>query len=76
VEIKEVKENKRQYLALLLLADEQEDMIDRYFDEGTMYVPDDGGMKSTCVATAAGNEMLEMMFDISVMMRLSIHCNT
>lgn len=76
MEIREVKENKKQYLALLLLADEQEDMIDRYLDEGTMYVLDDGGVKSACVVAAAGNGILEMMFDISVMMRLSIHCNT
>ena len=36
--IKEVKENKKQYLDLLLLADEQEDMIDRYLEKGTMYI--------------------------------------
>lgn len=28
--IKEITENKKEYLNLLLLADEQEDMIDRY----------------------------------------------
>ena len=30
----EVKEDKKQYLDLLLLADEQENMIDRYLDKG------------------------------------------
>ena len=30
--------SKRDYLQLLLLADEQEDMIDRYLARGTMYV--------------------------------------
>ena len=40
----EVQENKRQYLPLLLLADEQESMIDRYLDRGTMYALEDGGM--------------------------------
>lgn len=30
MDIKEVKESKKQYLDLLLLADEQENMIDRY----------------------------------------------
>ena len=30
----EVKEIKKQYLDLLLLADEQEDMIDRYLERG------------------------------------------
>ena len=34
MEIREVTENKKQYLSLLLLADEQEDMIDRYLDRG------------------------------------------
>ena len=32
--IKEVTDKKKQYLPLLLLADEQEDMIDRYIDRG------------------------------------------
>ena len=38
MDIKEVKEGKKQYLDLLLLADEQENMIDRYLTKGTMYV--------------------------------------
>ena len=38
MEIKEIKENKKQFLPLLLLADEQENMIDQYIDRGTMYV--------------------------------------
>ena len=45
MKIIEVKENKKQYLDLLLLADEQEDMIDRYLDNGKMYVLDDNGVK-------------------------------
>ena len=35
MKIKEIKENKKQFLPLLLLADEQEDMINRYLDKGT-----------------------------------------
>ena len=38
IEIRQVTENKKAYLELLLLADEQESMIDRYLDRGTMYV--------------------------------------
>ena len=38
MKIIEVNENKKQYLDLLLLADEQENMIDRYLDKGKMYV--------------------------------------
>ena len=58
--ITEIKENKKQYLSLLLLADEQEDMIDRYIEKGTMYVLDDQGVKSECVITDEGNGTLEI----------------
>ena len=34
----EQKENKKQFLPLLLLADEQEDMVERYLDRGAMYL--------------------------------------
>ena len=60
MEIKEVRENKKQFLSLLLLADEQEDMIDRYIDKGTMYVLDDDGIKCECVVTDEGNGILEI----------------
>ncbi len=56
----EIKENKKQYLSLLLLADEQEDMIDRYIDSGTMYVLDDDGVKCECVVTDEGEGILEI----------------
>jgi len=60
MKIVEVKENKRQYLDLLLLADEQEDMVDRYLDKGKMYVLDDNGVKCECVITDEGNNILEI----------------
>lgn len=60
MEIREVKRNKKQYLPLLLLADEQEDMIDRYLEHGTMYVLDDGGVKGECVVTGEGGGVLEI----------------
>ena len=44
MEIKEVKDNKKQFLSLLLLADEQENMIEKYIDRGIMYVLDDEGI--------------------------------
>ena len=56
----EIKENKKKYLDLLLLADEQEDMIDRYLDNGRMYVLDDNGVKCECVITDEGNGVLEI----------------
>ncbi len=60
MEISEVKENKKKYISLLLLADEQEDMIDRYLDKGTMYVLNDNGIKAECVVTDEGNGILEI----------------
>lgn len=58
--ITEVKENKKKYLDLLLLADEQEDMIDRYLSKGTMYILEDHGVKGECVVLDAGNHTLEI----------------
>ena len=60
MEIKEYCENKKRLLSLLLLADEQEDMIDRYIDRGTMYVLDDDGIKCECVVTDEGDGVLEI----------------
>ena len=56
----EVKEDKKQYLDLLLLADEQENMIDRYLDKGKMYVLDDNGIKCECIVTDEGSDVLEI----------------
>ena len=60
MKIKEIKENKKQFLPLLLLADEQEDMIERYLNRGTMYVLDDDGVKCECVVTDEGKGVLEI----------------
>ncbi len=60
IHIQEVSHHKKQYLALLLLADEQEDMIDRYLDRGTMYVLEDDGVKAECVVTDEGGGVLEL----------------
>ncbi len=60
MEILEVKNNKKKYISLLLLADEQENMIDRYLDKGTMYVLNDNGIKAECVVTDVGNGILEI----------------
>ena len=64
--IREIHENKKQFLSLLLLADEQEDMVDRYLEKGTMYVLDDCGVKAECVVTDEGNGILEIK-NIAVM---------
>lgn len=60
MKIIEIQENKKEYLPLLILADEQEDMIDCYLEKGTMYVLDDNGVKAECVVTDEGSGVLEI----------------
>ena len=60
MKIMEIKENKKEFLSLLLLADEQESMIDRYIEKGIMYILDDDGFKCECVLTDEGNGVLEI----------------
>lgn len=60
IEINEVRENKKQFLSLLLLADEQENMIDRYISNGTMYILDDNGVKGVCIVLDVGSDTLEI----------------
>lgn len=60
MQIYEITEDKKKYLPLLLLADEQEDMIDRYLDRGAVYVLEDNGVKAQCVVTDEGNGLLEI----------------
>ena len=60
MEIRRVTHDKKQYLPLLLLADGQEDMIDRYLDRGTMYVLEEDGVKGECVVTDEGSGVLEL----------------
>lgn len=60
MEIRKVETAKKSYLNLLLLADEQEDMVDRYLERGTMYVLEDDGVKAECVVTDEGDGILEL----------------
>ena len=60
MEFRTVSENKKQYLDLLLLGDEQEDMIDRYLERGTLHILEDGGVKAVCVVTEEDGEVLEI----------------
>lgn len=60
MEIREIKDSQKRYLSLLLLADEQEDMIDRYLEKGTMFVLEDHGVKGECVITDEGGGLLEI----------------
>lgn len=51
MDIREITDNKKKYIELLLLADESEAMIDRYLERGKMFVLDDNGVKAECVIT-------------------------
>ena len=53
--------DKKKYLSLLLLADEQENMIDRYLERGTLFVVEDNGIaKAETVVTDEGNGIVEI----------------
>ncbi len=61
MEIVRIAENRKQYLDLLLLGDEQENMIDRYLERGDMYaLRDAGGVRAVCVVTDEGDGVLEL----------------
>ena len=47
-----VDTDRKRYLPLLLLADEQENMIDRYLDRGEMFVLEENGQAVTVCVTA------------------------
>ncbi len=58
--IEKISTNKKQYLDLLLLADEQEDMIDRYLEKGDMFALFDEDLKTVCVVAAIDKESCEL----------------
>lgn len=60
MEIIQVKKDKKKYLDLLLLADEQEDMVDRYLERGDMFVLTDGTVRAECVVTKEGPGIYEL----------------
>lgn len=47
-------------MSLLLLADEQEDMIDKYLERGEMFVLEDNGIKAECVITKEEDGIYEL----------------
>ncbi len=56
----EIKENKKKYIDLLLLGDEQESMVDRYLERGKMYVLLDSDVKAQCVVTRESDKIIEI----------------
>lgn len=60
IRIKRVTENKKQFLDLLLLADEQEDMIDKYLPNGDLFALYDDDLKSICVVVLVSSDTCEL----------------
>ncbi len=59
--IKKIEENKKSFLSLLLLGDEQENMIEKYLERGEMYALYVGNeAASICVVTDEGGGVLEI----------------
>ena len=60
MKIKQIFDNKKQYLELLLLADEQEDMIDRYLEDGELFALFDPDAVAVCVVADLGDGVFEI----------------
>jgi len=60
LKIEKITENKKQFLDLLLLADEQENMIDRYLEEGDLFALFDDDLKSVCVVVKINSDTCEL----------------
>ena len=52
--ILEITTRKKRHLPLLLLADEQESMVDMYLDRGRVFVLEEDGVKAQAVVTDEG----------------------
>lgn len=60
MKIEKITENKKQFLDLLLLADEQENMIDKYLPGGDLFALYDDDLKSVCVVVPVNSETCEL----------------
>jgi GNAT superfamily N-acetyltransferase len=58
--IEKLNQNKKQYLDLLLLADESEEMIDKYLDHGDLFALYDDDLKTICVVASINEETCEL----------------
>lgn len=60
MEIREFTGDRRKLLDLILLADEQPQMVERYLNKGKMFVLDEEGIKAECLVTDEGEGTLEI----------------
>lgn len=61
MKVEQVFSDRKRFLDLLLLADEQEDMIDRYLERGDMFaLYDEDKLRAVCVVTNEGEGIYEL----------------
>ena len=60
IQILKITANKKRFLPLLLLGDEQESMIDRYLESGEMFALYDGGLKTIAVVSREPKRIYEL----------------
>lgn len=61
MEIIKITKDKKKYLDLLLLGDEQEDMVDKYLSDGEMFIASaEEKVQGECVITYNGNGVYEI----------------
>lgn len=60
MDIKEITQDKKDFMPLLLLGDEQESMIDHYLERGRLFALYDGELRGVCVVTDEGGGVLEI----------------
>ena len=61
VEIKEIRENKTEFMDLLLIGDEDESMINRYLEPSTLFVVYDSGKPaSLCAVMKIDSDTIEI----------------
>lgn len=58
--ISEILSNKKEYLELLLIGDEEEKMIDLYLEKGRMFILRDSGVKCAAVVTELNSNECEL----------------
>lgn len=55
MEIKHITKDKKKFMELLLIGDEQESMINKYLNRGDMFALYDNDLKTVCVVTNEGD---------------------
>lgn len=60
IQIIKITTNKKRFLPLLLLGDEQESMIDRYLEDSEMFALYDGGLRTVAVVSKEPKRIYEL----------------